>query len=158
MIRLFFRSAAEAAEALRPLAGNAARILFALGLLASGFLAVPVLTASAAYALAEAFGWKHGLGQPPKRAKQFYVILTVSTCVGMLINFVNVNPIDALFWTAVLNGFLTPPLLALLMLISNNRAIMSSRVNGLFLNVVGWSTTAFMLVAVVALIVMWGKS
>lgn len=152
------RSAAEAAEALRPLAGNAARILFALGLLASGFLAVPVLTASAAYALAEAFGWKHGLGQQPKRAKQFYVILTVSTCVGMLINFVNVNPIDALFWTAVLNGFLTPPLLALLMLISNNRAIMSNRVNGPFLNVVGWSTTAFMLVAVVALIVTWGKS
>jgi NRAMP (natural resistance-associated macrophage protein)-like metal ion transporter len=152
------RSAAEAAEALRPLAGDAARALFALGLVASGFLAVPILTASAAYALAEAFGWKHGLDQPPKRAKQFYVILTVSTLVGMLINFVNVNPIDALFWTAVLNGFLTPPLLTLLMLISNNRAIMHNRVNGLLLNVVGWSTVTFMLAAVVALVAMWGKS
>ena len=152
------RSAAEAANALRPLAGDAARTLFAVGLTASGFLAVPVLTASAAYALAEAVGWKHGLDQPPKRAKQFYVILAASTLVGMLINFVGVNPIDALFWTAVLNGFLTPPLLALLMLISNNRAIMKHRVNGPLLNAVGWGTTAFMLVAAAALIVTWGKS
>jgi NRAMP (natural resistance-associated macrophage protein)-like metal ion transporter len=152
------KSAADAAEALRPLAGEAARILFALGLIGAGFLAVPILTGSAAYALSEAFGWKYGLDQKPRRAREFYGVIAASTLVGMLINFVGINPIDALFWTAIINGFLTPPLLVLLMLISNNRKIMGDRVNGPGLNVVGWVTTAVMSGAAIALAITWGKS
>src|SRR5437879_6408885 len=115
------QSAADAAKALRPLAGDAATILLAVGLTGAGFLAVPVLTASAAYAISEAFGWRYGLDQPPHRAKQFYAIIAASTIIGIAINFVGINPIAALFWTAVINGFLAPPLLVLIMLIANNR-------------------------------------
>ena len=152
------KSAADAAEALRPLAGEAARILFAVGLIGAGFLAVPILTGSGAYAVAEAFGWKRGLDQQPHRAKEFYGVIAAATLVGMLINFVGINPIDALFWTAIINGFLTPPLLVLLMLISNNPKIMGDRVNGPGLNVLGWATAAVMSAAAIALVVTWGKS
>jgi Mn2+/Fe2+ NRAMP family transporter len=150
-------SAAQAAQALRPLAGSAAEVLFALGLLSSGFLAVPVLSGSAAYAVAEAFRWKHGLDQPLRRAPEFYLVIAASTVVGMLVNFAGLNPIDALFWTAVLNGFLTPPLLFLVMLISNNRKIMGDRANGPVLNAVGWLTFAVMLGAVAGLIATWSR-
>ncbi len=152
------KSAAEAAEALRPFAGDAARFLFALGLAGTGFLAVPVLTGSGAYALAEALGWKAGLNEKLWRARGFYGIVAGSTVVGMAINFVGINPIDALFWAAVINGFLTPPLLGLLMHVSNNKRIMGERVNGAGLNVVGWATTLIMVAAAVGLIVTWGKS
>jgi NRAMP (natural resistance-associated macrophage protein)-like metal ion transporter len=151
-------SAAEAADALRPLAGDASRLLFALGLAGSGFLAVPVLTGSGAYALAEALGWRVGLNEKPRRARGFYAIVAGSTIVGMAINFAGINPIDALFWTAVINGFLTPPLLGLLMHVSNNKKVMGERVNGLGLNVVGWLTTAVMAAAAVGLVLTWGKS
>jgi len=152
------KSAADAAEALRPFAGNAARVLFALGLIGAGFLAVPILTASAAYAVAEAVGWRHGLDHKPGRAKEFYAVIVGSTLLGMLINYVGINPIDALFWAAIVNGFLTPPLLVLLMLVSNNAKVMGKRVNGTTLNVVGWATAVAMSAAVVALIVTWGTS
>jgi NRAMP (natural resistance-associated macrophage protein)-like metal ion transporter len=152
------KSAADAAEALRPIAGEGARILFALGLIGAGFLAVPILTGSAAYAVSEAFGWKRGLDQQPRRAREFYGVIAASTLVGILINFAGINPIDALFWTAIINGFLTPPLLILLMLISNNRTIMGNRVNGPGLNMVGWVTTAVMSAAAIALLLTWGKS
>jgi Mn2+/Fe2+ NRAMP family transporter len=129
-----------------------------LGLIGAGFLAVPILTGSAAYAVSEAFGWKRGLDQQPRRAREFYGVIAASTLVGMLINFAGINPIDALFWTAIINGFLTPPLLILLMLISNNRTIMGNRVNGPGLNMVGWVTTAVMSGAAIALLLTWGKS
>jgi NRAMP (natural resistance-associated macrophage protein)-like metal ion transporter len=151
------KSAAEAAEALRPLAGDGARLLLALGLIGTGLLAVPVLTGSGAYALAEALGWKVGLNEKPRRARGFYGILAASTVVGMAINFVGINPIDALFWTAVINGFLTPPLLGLLMHVSNNRRVMGERVNGAGLNVVGGITTLIMAAAVAGLLVTWGR-
>ncbi|HLJ59224.1 MAG TPA: divalent metal cation transporter [bacterium] len=151
------KSAADAAAALRPFVGNAARTLFALGLIGAGFLAVPILTGSAAYAVAEAYGWRHGLDRKPYRAREFYAVIVGSTLVGMLINYVGINTIDALFWTAIINGFLTPPLLVLLMLISNNPEVMGKRVNGMALNVVGWSTTVVMTAAVVALAATWGR-
>jgi NRAMP (natural resistance-associated macrophage protein)-like metal ion transporter len=152
------KSAADAAEALRPFVGNGARALFALGLIGAGFLAVPILTGSAAYAVADAFGWKSGLDQKPRGAKQFYAVIAGTTLVGMVINFVGINPIDALFWTAIINGFLTPPLLVLLMLISNNHRIMGDRVNGWPLNLAGWFTAAIMSGALIAFIATWGKS
>ena len=115
------QSAADAAKALEPLAGPAAKVLLAVGLIGAGFLAVPILTGSAAYAVAETFGWKFGLNRKPGRARPFYGVIVVASLVGMLINFLGINPIDALFWTAVLNGLLAPPLLVLIMLVANSQ-------------------------------------
>jgi NRAMP (natural resistance-associated macrophage protein)-like metal ion transporter len=151
-------SATDAAQALRPLAGDLSATLLALGLIGAGFLAVPILSGSAAYALAEAFGWRYGLDRNPARAKQFYAVIAASTLLGMLINFVGINPIDALFWTAVINGFVAPPLLVLIMLIANNRGIMGERVNGPLTNVLGWLTAAVMFAAVAGLLVTWNAS
>jgi NRAMP (natural resistance-associated macrophage protein)-like metal ion transporter len=150
------QSAADAAQALRPLAGRAAEALLAIGLIGSGFLAVPILTGSSAYAVAETFGWKHGLDSRPRRAKEFYGLIAVSTLLGMLINFAGINPVKALFWTAVINGFLAPPLLVLILKISNDRKIMGERVNGKMLNIAGWITFAAMAAAAVALVITWG--
>jgi Mn2+/Fe2+ NRAMP family transporter len=151
------QSAAEAAQALRPLAGDAASVLLALGLIGAGFLAVPILTGSSAYAMAEALGWKHGLDEKPRRAKLFYVMIIVPTLIGLLINFVGINPIRALFWTAVINGFVAPPMLVVIMLIANNRRIMGERVNSTGTNVVGWATTVVMFGAAAGLALTWGR-
>lgn len=152
------QSAADAAQALRPLAGNGAAILLAVGLIGTGFLAVPILTGSAAYAIAEAFHWKAGLDEKPRRAKGFYAVIVASTLIGILIDFVGINPIDALFWTAVINGVLAPPLLVVIMLIANNRAIMGRRVNGLAANLLGWATAIAMFAAAIALLITWSRS
>ena len=149
------QSATQAAEALRPLAGNAATILLALGLIGAGFLAVPILTASAAYAVSEMFGWKYGLDEKPYRAKQFYAMIAASTLIGMLINFVGINPMKALFWTAMINGLLSPPLLMIIMLVANNKTIMGDRTNGRWTNILGWAATLVMLMAAVALVLTW---
>src|SRR6266516_6217795 len=111
-------SAVEAAQALKPVAGDASAILLAVGLIGAGVLAVPILSGSAAYGVAEAFGWRHGLDARPGRAKEFYAVIAVATLVGMLINFSGINTIDALVWTAVINGLVAPPLMVLMMLIS----------------------------------------
>jgi NRAMP (natural resistance-associated macrophage protein)-like metal ion transporter len=147
------QSATDAALALQPIAGNAATILLALGLIGSGLLAVPVLTGSVGYAVAEGFGWKYGLDEKPKRARKFYTIIAASTLVGMAMNFIGISPIKALFWTGVINGFLAPPLLVLLMLVANNRRVLGKRVNGLGLNVLGWLTTILMFFAAIALVI-----
>ncbi len=151
------QDAAKAAEALRPLAGNAAYLLMALGLIGCGFLAVPVLTGSSAYALCEAFGWKYGLNRKCRDAKWFYGFIIGATVGGAFINYIGINPMTALFWTAVLNGFLAPPLLIVIMLVSNNKAVMGKRVNGTAINVLGWATTVAMFAAAVALVVTWGS-
>jgi NRAMP (natural resistance-associated macrophage protein)-like metal ion transporter len=151
------QSATDAAVALRPIAGDAATILLAVGLAGAGFLAVPILTGSAAYGVAEAFGWRHGLETHPGRAKEFYGVIAVSTVVGMLFNFLGINPFDALFWTAVINGFVAPPLMVLIMLMANNRDVMGHRVNGLWTNLLGWIATAVMFLSAIGLIVTWGR-
>ncbi|MFN0069886.1 MAG: NRAMP family divalent metal transporter [Chloroflexota bacterium] len=149
-------SAADAAQALRPLAGDLAGLLFALGIIGAGFLAVPILTGSAAYAVSEAFGWRYGLGEKPWRAKQFYGVIAVATLLGVALDFVGINPIQALFWTAVINGVLAGPLLVLVMLIANNRVIMGARVNNVWTNLLGWTATLSMLAAAVGLVLTWG--
>ena len=151
------QSASEAAEALRPVAGNAAALLFALGIMGSGFLAVPVLTSSTAYAVAETLGFKYGLNEKPRRAKEFYAVIAISTIVGVLINFIGVNPIKALFWSAVINGLIAPPLLLLIMLVSNNKRVMGNRVNNRFTNFVGWAATAILFLAATGMIATWGS-
>jgi NRAMP (natural resistance-associated macrophage protein)-like metal ion transporter len=150
-------SAADAAVALKPLAGEGAYLLLALGLVGTGFLAVPILTGSAAYAVSEAFGWRYGLNQNPGKAKQFYGVIVVATLVGMLINFIGINPIDALFWTAVINGFMAPPLLVLIMIIANNRAIMGRSTNGIWTNILGGAATLAMFAAAIILVFNWLK-
>jgi NRAMP (natural resistance-associated macrophage protein)-like metal ion transporter len=151
------QSATEAAQALRPLAGDAAYALLALGLIGAGFLAVPILTGSSAYAIAEALGWRYGLDEKPRRAKLFYAMIIVPTLIGMLINFVGINPISALFWTAVINGFLAPPILVVIMVIANNKKVMGERVNGWWVNLGGWVTTVVMFAAAIGLLLTWGK-
>jgi NRAMP (natural resistance-associated macrophage protein)-like metal ion transporter len=151
-------TAADAAAALRPLVGDASYILMALGLIGSGLLAVPVLTTSDAYAVCETFGWKWGLDRTLRGAKQFYIVIGASTLVALVINFIGIAPMDALFWAAVINGFLSPPLLLIIMLIANNEAIMGKQVNGLGINMLGWFTTAVMFAAALGLVVTWGKS
>ena len=146
-------SATEAAQALRPIAGDASAVLLAVGLIGAGVLAVPVLTASAAYGVAGALDWKQGLTRSIGHAPLFYLVIAAATLVGMSINFLEINPITALVLSAVLNGLLAPPLLVLVMLVSNDRAVMGERTNGPLLNVVGWATTLAMAIAALALII-----
>jgi len=113
-------------------------VLLAVGLIGAGFLAVSILTGSAAYAVAEALGWKFGLSRKPGRAKPFYGVVVTASLLGMPINFLGINPIDALFWTAVLNGFLAAPLLVLIMLVANSKCVMGKHTNGRWINVLGW--------------------
>ncbi len=151
------QSATDAAQALRPLAGNFATVLFAIGLIGAGLLAVPVLTGSAAYAVAETFGWRSGLDEKPRRAKKFYGIIALSTLVGVGIDFLGINPITALFWTAVINGVVAPPLLVVVMLIANNKKAMGTHTNGIFTNIFGWLATAIMFAAAIGMFVTWGS-
>ncbi|HUY99155.1 MAG TPA: divalent metal cation transporter [Thermomicrobiaceae bacterium] len=146
-------SATDAAQALRPLAGDASALLLAVGLIGAGVLAVPVLTGSAAYGVAEAFGWRSGLDRTLTRAPQFYLVIIAATLVVMAINFLGINPITALVLSAVLNGLIAAPLLVLVMLVSNDRAAMGERTNRRLLNGLGWVTTIVMGVAAVGLIV-----
>jgi len=151
------QSATDAAEALKPLAGPAASWLFAFGLIGAGLLAIPVLSGSSAYAVAETFGWECSLAHKPHEAKHFYVIIALSTFIGLLINFLGINPMAALFWTAVINGLIAPPLLVIVMLVSNNRKIMGNKANGRGANVFGWATTLLMFAAAIGMILTWNQ-
>ena len=143
-------TAREAAEALRPLAGDGAYLLFALGLIGTGFLAVPVLAGSASFAVAEVFGWRAGLDLSPRRGRRFYLVFAGAVATGVVLRLAGTNPIRMLFLSALLNGLLAPPLLLLVMLVSNNRKIMGAHANGPWLNVLGWSATIVMSVAALA--------
>jgi NRAMP (natural resistance-associated macrophage protein)-like metal ion transporter len=145
-------SATDAAQALRPLAGDASAALLAIGLIGAGVLAVPVLTGSAAYGVSEAFGWRSGLDRKPAAAWQFYLVIVAATLVGMAINFLGINAITALVLSAVLNGIIAVPLVFLVMVVCNDRAAMGQRTNGRLLNVVGWVTTLVMGLAAMGLI------
>ncbi len=150
-------TAVEAAQALRPLSSGVASILFAVGLIGSGVLAVPVLTSSSAYALCETFKWKSGLSEKLRGAARFYAIIAVSTLVGVIVNFLKIPPVTALFWAAVINGILAPPLLVIIMLVSNNREVMGARVNGLLTNFIGWAAVAVMAAASLGIFLTWGR-
>ncbi|MGA8029389.1 MAG: divalent metal cation transporter [Bryobacteraceae bacterium] len=148
-------SAADAAQALRPLAGNAAALLFALGVIGVGFLAVPVMTTGAAYDLCQSLGWKHGLYRKPGEAKKFYAAIGVFTLIAIGINFFGINPMKALVLAGIVQGFSTPPLMLLIMRLTNNKAIMGNRVNGRAINILGWLTTICIFAATVGLVVSW---
>ncbi len=137
-------SAAQAAEALRPIAGEFAFALFAIGIIGTGLLAVPILAGSAAYAVSETFGWVEGLNRKPREAKAFYAVIALATAGGLALNFIGIDPMRALYWAAVVNGLLAPPLMVVTMLIARNRAVMGELVLGRGLAFGGWLSTAVM--------------
>jgi len=148
-------TAQEAAAALRPMAGPAAALLFTAGLVGTGMLGVPVLAGSAAYAIAEAAAWRAGMDEKVHTARQFYTVIALAMIVGMVLNFAHVNAIKLLIWSAVINGLLAPPLIAIILVVCNNDAVMGRYRNGRALNVLGVLAALMMTAAAVALIWSW---
>jgi NRAMP (natural resistance-associated macrophage protein)-like metal ion transporter len=147
----------QAAAALKPVAGRFAFTVFTLGIVGTGLLAVPVLAGSAAYALAEALGWPQGLARKPGKAAAFYATIALATVIGALINFSPINPIKALYWSAVINGVVAVPVMVIMMVMTADRRIMGPFVVAGVLRVVGWIATAVMAAAVVGMaITMFG--
>ena len=144
-------TAREAAEALRPLAGNGAYLLFTLGLIGTGILAVPVLAGSAAYAVAEAKEWRGTLEDRPRLSRKFYAVVAVSMVLGLVLDFVGFNAVKMLFYSAVLNGVLAPPLVVLVVLLTSKPEVMGTRVSSRPLRYLGWATAAIMAAAAVGM-------
>ena len=147
-------SAAQAAEALRPLAGEFAFAVFALGIIGTGLLALPVLAGSAAYAVGEAFKWRVGLANKPLRAKAFYGTITVATLAGVALNLTGIDPMKALVWAAVVNGIVAVPVMAMTMIIASRTKVMGQFQLTGYLRTVGWLATAVMAAAVAGLAVL----
>ncbi|WP_151447249.1 NRAMP family divalent metal transporter [Lacisediminimonas profundi] len=149
-------TSADAAIALRPVAGDFAFALFCAGIIGTGMLAIPVLAGSSAYAMAGAFKWKNSLERAPLKAKQFYSIIALSTLGGMLLGYVGIDPIKALYWSAVINGVISVPVMAVMMLMAGRRDIMGRFVVGPRLKALGWLATLFMFAGVAAMFfLMW---
>ena len=147
------QTSTQAAQALRPIAGSLAFAVFALGIIGTGLLAVPVLAGSAAYAVGEARKWPVGLARLPLEARAFYATLTAATMIGTLLNFTAVDPIKALFWSAVINGVIAVPVMAIMMVIAGEPRIMREFVVSRSMRAVGWSATVMMGLSVAALAV-----
>jgi NRAMP (natural resistance-associated macrophage protein)-like metal ion transporter len=152
---LDIETSAQAAEALRPLAGEFAFVLFAAGIVGTGLLAVPVLAGSAAYAVAEALHWRIGLGLQLMRASGFYAIIAMATMLGVALNFTSISPIKALFWSAVINGVIAVPIMIVMMLMAARGDIMGKFVIRPRLRILGWLATAVMTIAVIAMFAIW---
>jgi Mn2+/Fe2+ NRAMP family transporter len=151
------QTSSQAAEALKPIAGQFAFAIFAIGIIGTGLLALPVLAGSSAYALGETFGWHVGLARKPGRAKAFYGTIAVATGLGVLLNFSPIDPIKALFWSAVINGVVAVPVMALMMHLSSHKQAMGDFQLGRGLKTVGWLATAVMAAAAIGLFATWGK-
>lgn len=145
------QTSAQAASALRPIAGEFAFLLFSAGIIGTGLLAIPVLAGSAAYAMAGAFHWRDSLELKPKAAKGFYGIITISTLIGVGLCFTPIDPIKALFWSAVINGVISVPIMAVMMLMAARSDIMGKFVISFRLKLLGWLCTAAMAIAVGAM-------
>jgi len=148
-------TAQDAAEALRPLAGQGAYWLFSLGLIGAGMLGVPVLAGSSAYAVAEAARWRGSLSDRPRRARNFYAVIAAGLALGLALDFAGFNAVWMLFWSAVLNGVLAPPLIVIVLLLTNSTKVMGSRRNPKLLSVLGWITVVVMTAATVAMFATW---
>jgi NRAMP (natural resistance-associated macrophage protein)-like metal ion transporter len=144
-------TARQAAEALRPLAGNGAYWLFTLGLIGTGMLGVPVLAGSSAYAISEAMAWRASLDSKPRMAPRFYAVLVVAMVLGLCLVYAGVDAVKMLFWSAVANGVLAPPLIVLVVLLPSDRSVMGDRVNPRWLLGLGWAAAAVMSVAAVCM-------
>jgi Mn2+/Fe2+ NRAMP family transporter len=148
-------TAQDAAEALRPLAGAGAYWLFSLGVIGAGMLGVPVLAGSSAYAIAEAAEWRGSLADHPSLGREFYAVISVGLALGLILDYAGFNPVSMLFWSAVLNGVLAPPLVIIVVLLTSSRAVMGARRNPLWLTLLGWLTVAVMTAAAIAMFVTW---
>ena len=146
-------TSADAAEALRPIAGDFAFALFSLGIIGTGLLAVPVLAGSSAYAIGEARGWTCGLEHKPQAARGFYGVIIASILLGLGVVFSPLDPIKALFWSAVINGVIAVPIMAAMMFVASRRDQMGVFVATPGQRVFGWAATAIMAAAVVAMLV-----
>jgi Mn2+/Fe2+ NRAMP family transporter len=146
-------TAKQAAEALLPPAGPGAYWLFALGIIGTGMLGVPVLSGSCAYTIAEAAAWRGTLDSKPRRAPGFYAVIAATVGIGLLFNFVHMNAVKMLFWSAVVNGLLAPPLILLVILLTSNRKVMGDSVNSPLVRWIGWATFAFMSAAAIGMFV-----
>jgi NRAMP (natural resistance-associated macrophage protein)-like metal ion transporter len=142
------QTSAQAAEALRPIAGPAVFVVFALGIVGTGLLAVPVLAGSAAYAMGEAMGWHVGLSRRFSRAREFYIAIAAATLIGIGLNFTPIDPIKALFWSAVINGVVAVPVMVMMMLLASRAGVMGEFTLPKLLKTVGWLSTLVMAVAV----------
>ena len=142
----------QAALALKPLAGNLAYLLFAIGVIGTGFIAIPVLSGSISYIITETFGWDQGLDKKFHEAKEFYVIIGISLILGLSLNYIGITPIQSLIYTAILYGLTAPVLIAIILHISNNKKIMGDNVNGRLTNILGFTAFFVMTAAAVALI------
>ncbi len=151
---IVIETAQDAAMALKPLAGDFASLLFAFGIIGTGLLAIPILAGSASYALSESFNWNAGLYRKVRDAHGFYGIITIATLIGLFINFLGIDPIKLLIWTAVVNGAIAPILLYFIIHIANNKKIMGRWHNDRFSNLLGWMTVAIMAGSIVFLIVL----
>ena len=152
------QTSTDAAKALRPVAGQFAYLLFALGIIGTGLLALPVLAGSAAYAVGEALRWPVGLNRDLLHARGFYGVLAASTFIGLGLNFLHIDPIKALFWSAVINGVVAGPIMILMMLMATNPTIMGRFTLNFRQKLFGWAATVAMLAAAAALFVTWGKT
>ena len=146
-------TAKEAAEALRPFAGDGAYWLFTLGLIGTGMLGVPVLAGACGYAIAEAAAWRGSLETMPRQAQRFYTVLTVAMLLGLAVDFAGFSAVSMLFWSAVVNGVLAPPLIALVTLLTSDASVMGTRTNPPLLRAAGWAAATIMSVATVAMLV-----
>jgi Mn2+/Fe2+ NRAMP family transporter len=146
------QTSAQAATALRPIAGDFAFMLFSAGIIGTGLLAIPVLAGSSAYAMAGAFQWKSSLERTPMQAKQFYSIIVISTLIGSAMGFTAIDPIKALYWSAVINGVISVPIMAVMMLMAVRAQIMGQFVISTSLKLLGWLATLLMASAVLAML------
>ena len=142
----------QAAMALKPIAGNLAYLLFAIGVIGTGLIAIPVLSGSISYIFSETFGWEQGLDKKFHEAKGFYVIIAISLILGLSMNYIGISPIQSLIYTAILYGLTAPVLIAIILHISNNKKIMGTNVNGKLSNFLGFSALIIMSVAAIALL------
>jgi NRAMP (natural resistance-associated macrophage protein)-like metal ion transporter len=155
------QTADQAARALQPLvgtfpyAGVMAKTIFALGLIGTGLLAIPVMAGASAYALSDALGWKEGLSKKFTQAKKFYAVIATSTIIGLWINFANIDPIKALVYTAIINGIVAVPIFITVMRIANDRKILKEKVNGKISNIIGCITIIIMAISVLTMLLTW---
>jgi Mn2+/Fe2+ NRAMP family transporter len=146
------QTSTQAAQALRPVAGRYAFLLFSLGVIGTGLLAVPVLAGSSAYAVGESRRWAVGLEKAPLAAWRFYLVITVSTLVGVLLNVVRLDPVRALFWSAVVNGVVAAPIMFMVMLLASRRKVMGSFRLPWRLRILGWAATLVMAASAIAML------
>ena len=144
-------TAKQAAEALRPLAGSGAYLLFTLGIVGTGMLAIPVLAGSCAYAVAESAAWGASIDRPLRLAPKFYAVLAAAVILGLSFDFAGFDSVRMLFWSAVLNGVLAPPLIVLVVLLTSNGNVMGTRVNPLWVKILGWLCAIVMTACVAGL-------